>query len=1108
MCPTAGNPCGIGSGSKHQIESVNTPAIASGAKLTLAYNSSWVNSLHPKWIGVFGNYWFGSYERRVYPSVEVSGRMGIKRPNGREYDYGAPASGNVYVPDADIADKLERLVNGANAVVGWKLTSADGDDVELYDSVGARRLLSITRRNGLVERLSYSNGAGGILYGASPNPAGFQAPACIPPVGFTYWPVAGATMPAGLLSCVTDHWGRQLHFGYDSSGLVVKMADGAGNTYLFEYNGPSAVRWRANDPAPRVLTKITFPGGETRTYYYNEQNHINDGGTCQNLPAIGLPYALTGIGDENQVRYANYKYDCNGRPVLTEHAGSVQRVTLAYTDNASGGIVATAVTDPLGTVRNYSFTSIQGVNRNTGLSHPTPDKSPQSRVYDLNGFLASETDWNGNLTTYLRQDTYGRLDLETSRTEGSGGPQARTITTQWHPTFRLPTLITEPGRTTAFTHDAKGNILTRTITDTATSASRTWIYTWSPIGQMLTQDGPRTDVADITTYTYYPDNDPDLGKRGNIATVTNAAGHITGVSSYDANGRPLTIVDPNGLVTTLTYHPRGWLTSRSVGGETTTYEYDFVGQLKKVTLPDTSFLQYTYDAAHRLTEIADNLGNKIVYTLDAMGNRTKEDVLDPFGSLAQTRSRVYNSLNRLTQDIGGTSPGTQITQYGYDNQGNLTTIDGPLAGAVDITTNGYDALNRLKQVTDPGSGLTQYTYNALDQLTAVTDPRNNATTYSIDGLDNLSAQVSPDTGTTLNTHDAAGNLLSSTDAKGQVTAYLYDALNRVTRITYHDASQVNYSYDTGVNGKGRLASIVETAAGGALTSQILYAYDIHSRLSSETRFLGSAAFVTQYGYDAAGRMNAITYPSGRVISYSFDAAGKISGVSTTPAGGSAQSVVANAAYHPFGGVKSYTFGNGQTYNRSIDLDGRIAGYTLANASYTVGFDAASRIASITNPANAADTRSFGYDVLDRLTSAVMPTTNHSFTYDPVGNRSTKTVGTVTATYAYPATSNKLASVSTGATKTYTHDAAGSITSDATNTFTYDTRGRLIQAATLLGNVTYGLNSLGQRYAKTVQGVTTLFHYDAQGHLIAETDPGGNTKVEYLYLGDIPVAIWR
>ena len=173
---------------------------------------------------------------------------------------------------------------------------------------------------------------------------------------------------------------------------------------------------------------------------------------------------------------------------------------------------------------------------------------------------------------------------------------------------------------------------------------------------------------------------------------------------------------------------------------------------------------------------------------------------------------------------------------------------------------------------------------------------------------------------------------------------------------------------------------------------------------------------------------------------------------------------------------------------------------------TLGFDAASRIRSATYFPNPLQLLTYDYDVLDRLIFDITPTTASVFSYDANGNRTSKTVGASTWTYAYPASNNKLASITSGAAKTYVHDADGAITSDATNTFTYDTRGRLVQAATALGAVTYGLNSLGQRYAKTVQGVSTLFHYDKQGHLIAESDPGGGTKVEYLYLGDIPVGV--
>jgi YD repeat-containing protein len=74
--------------------------------------------------------------------------------------------------------------------------------------------------------------------------------------------------------------------------------------------------------------------------------------------------------------------------------------------------------------------------------------------------------------------------------------------------------------------------------------------------------------------------------------------------------------------------------------------------LTKVTAPDGSYVQYTYDGAHRLTQLQDGLGNKIVYTLDAMGNRVKEQAYDPSGALARARQQVFDNLNRLHQSVG------------------------------------------------------------------------------------------------------------------------------------------------------------------------------------------------------------------------------------------------------------------------------------------------------------------------------------------------------------------------------------------------------------------------------------------------------------------------
>ncbi len=1003
----------------------------------------------------FGRGWTMNFSTQILTNFSA-GVVGALREGGRMYQF-TPGSGNTYTADSDVVDKLVKQVSGTT-ITGWQYTRAADDAVEQYDASG--NLVSVTARNGQVTTLTYSDGS---------------TPVSVAP-------------KAGLLIGISDHFGRQIAFTYNASAHVATMTDPVGNAYAFAYNESSAVNISGTSPVIN-LTSVTFPGGAKRTYYYNEQ---------ANTASTNLANALTGIADENGNRFQTFQYDAQGRTVSTQLAGGVDHYSAAYSS------LSTVVTDPLSTTHTYGLQVTLGVVNTTAITGSAcPSCGPAAQAFNANGQRTSRTDWNGNVTTYTRADPNGRVDLETSRTEGYGSGVARTISTTWHSTFRLPTLITEPNRTTAFTYDSTGNVLTRTVTDVAASRSRVWTYTYSAIGQVLTIDGPRTDVSDVTTYTYYADNDSDFGKRGNVNTITNALSQVTTITSYDANGRPLTITDPNGLLTTLAYAPRGWITSRAPGSETTTYDYDYAGQLTQVTLPDSSYLQYTYDNAHRLTQVQDNLGNKIAYTLDNMGNRTQEDAKDPSNVLARTRTRVYSSLNRLYQDIGGASPSTEITQYGYDNQGNLTTVTDPLSHVV---TNGYDALNRLISMTAPGSTLTSYGYNALDQLTSVTDPRSNATTYTIDALNNLTQQASPDTGTTANTFDAAGNVLTSQDAKSQTTTNTYDALNRITQATYNDGSQTLYGYDAGTNGKGRLTSLTEKAPGGTTVTTSTFTYDAKGRMLGDTRTVNSVNYATSYGYDSYGRLNAVTYPSGTLLSYSFDSAGRVSQIQATPSGGSAATLVSGVTYHPFGGINGLTFGNGQTYSRSYDLDGRVSGFTLGGSAQTVSFDAASRVTGSTYFPNTAQSVTYGYDNLDRLTSTVTPGTTYGFGYDANGNRTSKTVGAGTKTYTYPSTSNKLSSITGGGTWTYSHDADGSVTGDGTNTFTYDSRGRLITSGTVLGTVNYQVNALGQRYVKTVGGTTTVYLYDRAGHLIAETSDGGSTYTEYFWLNDTPVGL--
>lgn len=900
---------------------------------------------------------------------------------------------------------------------GWQLTLAENDTVEDYDS--SQRLTKITLRNGSFQQLSYDT--------------------------------------QGRLSTVDDGYGHILTFSYDAivQNRLVSVTDPAGNLIQYGYN------------ATGDLTSVTYPDATIRQYFYDEAAYS----------ASAAKHKLTGITDENNVRFSIYRYDSQGRGISTEHAGGVEKTSLVY--NADG---STSVTDVRGTLRTYQFQNFLGVLKNTSVSLPCSCGGALANSYDANGNITSRTDFNGNVTTYTYDTT---RNLETSRTEASGTALERTITTTWHSTFHLPATITEPNRVTTFTYDSQGNLTKRMMTSGA--LTRTWKYTYNANGQVTSVDEPRGDVTNITRYTYYP-------ATGNLASVKNPLGHITSFASYNANAQPLRIVDANGVVTLLSYDTRGRLLTRSVGGEVTSYSYDGVGQLLKITFPDASFINYFYDDAHRLIQETDNLGNSIVYTLDAMGNRLKIDSKNPDGTIAQTRTQEFDELNRLKKSIGAQG---QTTLYGYDSNDNLTSVTDALN---QTSSSGYDALNRLTSNTNSLLKVTQYQYDANDNLKKVSDPRNVATQYVYDGLGNQLQTLSQDTGTTTNTFDAAGNLLTSTDARGQATTYIYDALNRVTQISFSSGSPITFTYDTGTYGVGHLTGMSDETGSTAWT------YTNDGRVASKTQTIGTVSQTTNYVYNVRGQLVTMTYPSGNALTFLYNAAGQLARITLL----NQAIILKGASYTPFHEVKSWIFGNNQTYQRSFDQDGRVTQYPLSGSLRSLSYDATDRITDYTHTDTTLN-QHFVYDAVDQLTGFTRNSAVLNYAYDSNGNRlkkTTQTTASFVTDYSYAAASNRLLSIATTGAPTLnvSYDTAGNTLDDGKNTYVYNARGRLVQATSTAGTTQYSINGLGQRVRKVTASGETWFVYDEAGHLLGEYTSAGVPIQETVYLGDKPVAV--
>ncbi len=1093
FCPFCGNPIRLANGAKTATETDIAVPGSGLLRFTRYYNSAGqfipagtdpeVAKQQPM---PFGKNWRTNYSRRIWlPVMSTSTVLGIaERSDGMTRYFGT--NGRPLENLGGGRDTLTKEVSGATHT-GWSYYDAKGNVIERYDATG--RLLSLNSVSGSKVYLTYSDGVGA-KYPAT-------APSCAQSV-------AAASV---LLICATDDFGRQLNFTYDSPGRLTQAFDVAGGTYAYAYTGKN-------------LATVTQPDSTTRTYHFDETAYIV--GTP--IPPL-LKGLLTGITDENGNRFAIYKYNTAGRAVSTEHAGGADKFTVGYTNPGYGQYWYGTVTetDSTGTIRTHTFQNSLDQVRRTAKAEPcaTPGCSgtvADAIVYDSSGNVTTRTDYKGNRTCYqfdlTRNLETGRIEGLTSAANcassfsaGSLAAPARKILTTWHATLAIPATVTEPttagSRVTTFTHDANGNVLTRSVAVAGTT--RTWTYTYDAFGRVLTVADPKSNV---TTNGYYA-NDPAQGtKRSMLATVTNAAGHVTTINSYSAHSQPLTITDANGLGTTLAYDARQRLTSRTVGSETTMYEYDFVGQLEKVTLPDSSWLRYTYDPAHRLVEIKDGLNNRIVYTLDTLGNRISEQHADPNNLLVRARTRVFDALNRLQKDIGGTNPATQITQFVYDANGNISTSTDP---ASRITTQTYDALNRLLQVIDPFNGSsapTKYEYDTQDNLTKVTDPKNLATIYGYNGFNELVTQTSPDTGATSFTYDTVGNMLTKTDSRSVMATYTYDNLNRVTTIVYpafgsDPAETVTYTHDTCANGKGRLCSLSDK------TGTTSWTYDAMGRVTGKSQTVGSISQSVVYGYNSAGQLTSIVTPSGKTVTYTYQNNRPVSVAIN------GKNVLTQAMYEPFGPIGGWLWGNSTVqaanmHQRFYDLDYRAAQVMSDNVGAgtqirNLAWNANDTIAAISDPANAGNSFGYGYDSLDRLTT-VTGGSVLGYSYDGVGNRLTQTTAAGTTGYTYPGTSHKLSALTGMNAKSITYDAAGNRTLDGATTWTYGANNRPI-AVTAGGSTSqFLINALGQRVKKTMGANITRFIYDESGRLLGEYNDAGGRIKEHIWLNDLPVAV--
>ncbi len=319
--------------------------------------------------------------------------------------------------------------------------------------------------------------------------------------------------------------------------------------------------------------------------------------------------------------------------------------------------------------------------------------------------------------------------------------------------------------------------------------------TYSPGGRTETETDAATGL--VTRYLYDeagrvaavrgPALDPDLVGAPEVRHVYDAEGRsvavtrdrvcasypcavepgalVSSTSGFDAAGRPLEVVGPDGVVTAYSWTAGGLVdtvvTAPGTGDEATVsyLQYRFDGQVEQVR--DANLQVTTYGYGSR--------GQRLVRT----------------DAASKSESWVYDTAGRL---LGREDALDRSSSNGYDDHGRLVTTS--------------DASGRSVVTDLSAGGRVEATVHVWGRPDPVPDEQIEVG-YVYDGLGRRSAMVDP-AGTTTYGYDPAGRLTERVDVGGRRTLWGFDDAGRAVLVTNPDGSAYERAYDPG---SGRLASI-------------------------------------------------------------------------------------------------------------------------------------------------------------------------------------------------------------------------------------------------------------------------------------------------------------
>ena len=356
----------------------------------------------------------------------------------------------------------------------------------------------------------------------------------------------------------------------------------------------------------------------------------------------------------------------------------------------------------------------------------------------------------------------------------------------------------------------------------------------------------------------------------------------------------------------------------------------------------------------------------------------------------------------------GTSLEQFAARYTYTTNGRLATIQ-DAEGA--LTTYEYDGHDRLKTIRYPrpdvqavsatanGSPTDDYetfTYNANGQVLTYRRRDGQIISYEYDDLGRVTKKDLP--GTALDefyfydnfgrptavrlasatstdaityTYDKAGRILTETSYGRQMRYDYYDNGKR-TRLTWPDSFYVEYLRDT----LGRIIEIRENGAGTGPGLLITYTYDDYGRRIETSRGNGTR---TDYDYDGLSRLTLLRHDLSGIIYDSHEE------FSYSPASEITEHEYVSGAgrYLWWPAVDETNTYQNNYLNQVTDVNGTAVTYSDDRGNIT-----------------GIGSNSYGYDILNRLTSATVDGKSTTLSYDPAGRLHQETTSVGTTTFLY------------------------------------------------------------------------------------------------------------